>query len=34
VLSVIFRSIRDDEGWIWCYEDDAFFDKATLDRFR
>jgi Zn-finger in ubiquitin-hydrolases and other protein/SnoaL-like polyketide cyclase len=30
----IFRSIRDDEGWIWCYEDDAFFDKATLDRFR
>ncbi|TMK60598.1 MAG: hypothetical protein E6G14_15710 [Actinobacteria bacterium] len=28
----IFRSIRDDEGWIWCYEDDAFFDKAMLDR--
>lgn len=30
----IFRSIRNDEGWIWCYEDDAFFEKAMLDRYR
>jgi hypothetical protein len=30
----IFRSIRDDEGWIWCYEDDAFFDSSVLDRYR
>lgn len=28
----IFRSIRLDEGWIWCYEDGAFFERATLDR--
>ena len=26
----IFRSIHGDEGWIWCYACDAFFDKATL----
>jgi hypothetical protein len=28
----IFRSINRDEGWIWCYADDAFFDKSTLAR--
>lgn len=26
----IFRSINRDEGWIWCYADDAFFEKSTL----
>jgi hypothetical protein len=30
----IFRSINREEGWIWCYEDDAFFEKTMLDRFR
>jgi ubiquitin-hydrolase Zn-finger-containing protein/SnoaL-like polyketide cyclase len=30
----IFRSIRNDEGWVWCYEDDAFFEKPLLDRYR
>jgi hypothetical protein len=30
----IMRSIRMDEGWVWCYEDDAFFEKAVLDRYR
>ena len=28
----VFRSIRLDEGWIWCYEDAAFFERATLAR--
>jgi predicted ester cyclase len=28
----IFRSIRLREGWIWCYEDGALFERATLDR--
>jgi hypothetical protein len=28
----LFRSIRRQEGWIWCYEDAAFFERATLDR--
>ncbi len=28
----LFRSIRRDEGWIWCYEDAAFFERATLER--
>ena len=26
----IFRSIRMDEGWIWCYEDNAFFGRSRL----
>ena len=30
----IIRSINRDEGWIWCYEDDAFFEKPTLERHR
>jgi predicted ester cyclase len=28
----IMRSIRLREGWIWCYEDGAFFERATLER--
>jgi hypothetical protein len=28
----IFRSIRLREGWGWCYEDAAFFERATLER--
>lgn len=28
----IIRSIRLAEGWVWCYEDAAFFERATLDR--
>ncbi len=30
----IFRSVRMDEGWIWCYADNAFFSKRTLDQYR
>ncbi len=30
----LMRSIRLDEGWIWCYEDQAFFSKRMLERFR
>ena len=26
----IFRSIRDDEGWVWCYDDNAFREKSVL----
>ena len=26
----LIRSIRMDEGWAWCYEDDAVFQKRTL----
>jgi predicted ester cyclase len=28
----LMRSIRMDEGWIWCYEDAALFQKRTLER--
>jgi predicted ester cyclase len=28
----VFRSIRLQEGWGWCYEDAAFFERATLER--
>ena len=28
----LMRSIRMDEGWIWCYEDNAFFERRTLER--
>jgi len=31
---VVMRSIRLDEGWMWCYADNAFFDKRTLERLR
>ncbi|MGD2157465.1 MAG: ester cyclase [Anaerolineales bacterium] len=30
----IFRSIRLDESWVWCYEDDAFFSGKILDKYR
>jgi predicted ester cyclase len=30
----LFRSIRLDEGWVWCYEDDAFFSKRLLEKYR
>jgi hypothetical protein len=30
----LMRSIRMDEGWIWCYADDAAFQKRTLDRIQ
>jgi uncharacterized UBP type Zn finger protein len=30
----IFRSIRLDEGWIWCYEDNAFFSKDVLENIK
>jgi predicted ester cyclase len=29
----LFRSIRLDEGWVWCYEDNAFFTKRTLEKY-
>jgi CPA2 family monovalent cation:H+ antiporter-2 len=28
----LVRSIRMDEGWGWCYEDNAFFESATIVR--
>lgn len=28
----IFRSIRLREGWGWCFEDAAFFERSTLER--
>lgn len=30
----LMRSLRMDEEWIWCYEDDAFFEGTTLHEFR
>ena len=30
----IFRSIRLNEGWIWCYEDNAFFTTRVLNKYR
>jgi predicted ester cyclase len=27
----LIRSIRMDEAWIWCYEDNAFFESRTLE---
>ena len=30
----IIRSIRMDEAWIWCYEDNAFFESSMLDRYQ
>jgi hypothetical protein len=29
----IFRSIRLDESWVWCYEDDAFFSGKILEKY-
>ena len=28
----LIRSIRMDEGWVWCYEDNAVFQRRTLTR--
>lgn len=28
----LIRSIRMDERWMWCYEDNAFFESRTLER--
>ncbi len=28
----LIRSIRLDEGWIWCYEDNALFEKRVLEQ--
>ena len=28
----LIRSIRMAEGWIWCYEDNAYFETRTLER--
>jgi predicted ester cyclase len=28
----LMRSIRMDEGWAWCYEDNAVFQKRTLEQ--
>ena len=28
----LIRSIEPGEGWIWCYEDNAVFQKRTLER--
>ena len=29
----VMRSIRMDEAWVWCYEDNAFFEGDILDRY-
>lgn len=28
----LMRSIRMDEGWMWCYEDNAAFERRTLEK--
>ncbi len=30
----IFRSIRMQESWVWCYEENKFFSGRILDRYR
>jgi predicted ester cyclase len=30
----IMRSIRLNESWVWCYEDNAFLSGKVLDRYR
>ncbi len=30
----IFRSIRLEESWVWCYEDNTFFSGKILERYR
>lgn len=30
----VFRSINQAEGWIWCYEDNAFFGQHTLEQYQ
>lgn len=29
----MMRSIRLDESWVWCYEDNAFFEGTILSRY-
>jgi len=29
----LMRSMRMNEGWVWCYVDNAFFEKDLLDRY-
>ncbi len=29
----LIRSLRLDEGWVWCYEDNAFFEREILNRY-
>lgn len=28
----LMRSIRMDEAWVWCYTDNAFFERSILER--
>jgi uncharacterized UBP type Zn finger protein len=28
----LFRSIRLQESWVWCYEDNAFFSGKILEQ--
>jgi uncharacterized UBP type Zn finger protein len=30
----VMRSIRGEERWVWCYEDNAFFEGRAFDRLR
>jgi predicted ester cyclase len=30
----LFRSIRLQESWVWCYEDNAFFSGEILEKYR
>jgi hypothetical protein len=30
----IMRSINRDERWMWCYDDNAFFEGTTFERYR
>ena len=30
----LMRSIRLNESWVWCYEDDAFLSGKVLDGYR
>jgi hypothetical protein len=30
----LFRSLRGDESWMWCYDDEAFFEGTVLARHR
>ena len=29
----LMRSMRMNEGWMWCYVDNAFFEKDVLGRY-
>lgn len=30
----LIRSLRMDEAWMWCYEDNAVFERRTLERIQ